>query len=244
MIAAVTSATLLGVTGLPVTVEVHVGPGHPDLPDRRSARRGLPRIARPRARRGAVERVRVAAASASPSTSRRPACARAARVSTWPSPSPSCWPTSRSSPPCTTACRSSASWVSTVRFVRWPAWRRWWRASRISKPWFPRRRGTKRQRLPSTRCAASRRCARSFTHSPAADGPTRHRRPTGRTSRRRPTWPMCAVSPTRASPSSWPRRVGTTCCWSGHRGRARRCWRSASSGCCRRSITSPRSRPP
>ena len=60
MLAAVRSATLLGVEGRPVTVEVHVSTGLARLPDRRPARRGVPRIARSCSRRGAVQRAAVA----------------------------------------------------------------------------------------------------------------------------------------------------------------------------------------
>ena len=47
MLASVPSATLLGVDGHPVTVEVHVASGLPVVHHRRPARRGLPRGARP-----------------------------------------------------------------------------------------------------------------------------------------------------------------------------------------------------
>ena len=60
MLAAIPSATLLGVDGLPVRVEVHVVARPTWLHRRRLARRRLPRVARSRARRGHVVRSVVA----------------------------------------------------------------------------------------------------------------------------------------------------------------------------------------
>ena len=54
MLAAVRSATLIGVDGQPVTVEVHVSSGPARVPGRRAPRRRGARVARARPRRGAV----------------------------------------------------------------------------------------------------------------------------------------------------------------------------------------------
>ena len=59
------------------------------------------------------------------------------------------------------------------------------------------------------------------------------------TTPRLPISPTSSGSTTRGTPARSPRRVATTCCWSGRRARARRCWPSGSSGCCP-SSTRPR----
>ena len=48
------------------------------------------------------------------------------------------------------------------------------------------------------------------------------------------TFAMFAASITPNAPSKWPWRAGTTCCWSGRRERARRCWPNAFRPSCRR----------
>ena len=88
MLGLVPSASLLGIDGHAVTVEVHISSGLPVVHRRRPARRVVPRGARPRPGGAAVAAgCDVAAAAASPSTSRRPRSARSAPGSTSPSPS-------------------------------------------------------------------------------------------------------------------------------------------------------------
>ena len=77
-------------------------------------------------------------------------------------------------------------------------------------------------------------------------GPAR-RRP-GREPQPLPTSPTSSGRTTPGGRWRSPRRVGTTCCWSGRPARARRCWPSGSSGCCpssrrTRRWRSPRSAP-
>ena len=107
MLAAVRSATLVGVDGQPVTVEVHVSSGLPAYSGRRSARRRGPRVARTGPRRGVVVGPRVAATAhhRQPRARRRAqvrlrarARGRARRCSA---------PTTRSPPVCSTASRCS-----------------------------------------------------------------------------------------------------------------------------------------
>ena len=78
MLATVPSATLVGVDGIPVTVEVHVARGLPVLHRRRPPRHVVPRGPRPGPGRPAHERLHVARHSASRSTWRPRRCARSA----------------------------------------------------------------------------------------------------------------------------------------------------------------------
>ena len=115
MLATVRSATLLGVDGRPVRVEVHVSSGPARLHGRRPARHHLPRGPRPGPCRADVVGSHAGPTPRSPSTWRPRGCGRSAPGSTSPSP-PGCWsPASSCRPPASRAGRSSASWASTAR---------------------------------------------------------------------------------------------------------------------------------
>ncbi len=80
--------------------------------------------------------------------------------------------------------------------------------------------------------------------SACSRGPRRRRAPIRRRSNRRPISPTCAASPWPASRSRSRPPATTTCCSSGRPARARRCWPDGCPACCRRSTASSRSSRP
>jgi magnesium chelatase family protein len=69
---------------------------------------------------------------------------------------------------------------------------------------------------------------------PATATPALRPHAVGSQERRDPTWPMSTASPTAGGPWRSPPLEAITCCWWGHRGAARRCWPAAWVACCRR----------
>ena len=115
MLATVPSATLLGVEGRPVRVEVHVSQGLPGLHRRRPARHHVPRGARPGPGRAALQRPDLADVPGHG----QPGPARAAQGRRRPRPRHrrrACWPPASRCPPARwPGGRSSASSASTAR---------------------------------------------------------------------------------------------------------------------------------
>ena len=163
MLAAVRSATFLGVEGRPVTVEVHVSSGLPGfqivgLPDE--------------ACRESRDRVRAAVLSSglpwpscrttvnlAPSSQRK----KAGRVSTSQSLS-GCWRrTARSRRRRWPSSAFSASWASTDRCEPSPGWPPWSPPSAISSRWCPAHRSARLGRSRKGRCGLPLTCARSST---------------------------------------------------------------------------------
>ena len=259
MLAIVPSATLHGLDGRFIRVEVDVAPGSA----RASRSSGWPT---PRSRRPANGSAAPCATpgssihrAGSRSTSRRPTSARPARRSTSRWPSGSCSARSRSRPG-RGAWRSSASCRSAARCGPCRASCRWspsWRGAVCDGSWSPPPRSTRRGSSTGSRWSASRRCSMR-SRSSGRDEPDASRRRrdgsswsrrSGRAGRRRrgcgvspgpplPPVRTCARSAARSrrgagSRSRWP--AVTACCSSGRPGRARRCWLGRSPGCCRRS---------
>ena len=137
------SATLHGLDGRVIRVEVDVAPGSAGVHDRRAGRRRPPGGARTGPRRDPQRRLQSIRRGGSRSTSRRPTCARPARRSTSRSRSGSCSARSRSAPG-RAGWRSSASCRSAARCGRCRASCRWsppWRGAGCGASWSRGRRG-------------------------------------------------------------------------------------------------------
>ena len=159
MLAAVRSATLIGVDGQPVTVEVHVSSGLPGVPGRRSPRRRGPRVARARAAPRCCRRACRGRRTASRSTSRRAGCARPARGWSSRSRSACSAPTKRCPRACSTASRCWASSGSTARCGRCRAPSRWstrWRARGVESVVVPIANASEAELVGDVRVRAAR----------------------------------------------------------------------------------------
>ena len=242
MLASIPSASLLGATGIPVRVEVHVGKGLPGFrivgqpdPACRESRDRVraavmsaghdwpskaitvnlapsgPAQGRGRARPGDRRRRAHRHRAAPGRLRRRPRVRRRARPR-----------------------RDPAAGAGGRADGRGPRRRRRGRAGRGG------RRGARRRSAGGPRGHHARRGGGGAARRRAVPRSTPARSTTS-TNRRLPTSPTCAGSPSPDGRSRSPRPAVTTCSWSGRPARARRCWRSASAGCCRRSIATTRS---
>ena len=241
MLASIPSATLLGATGSPVRVEVHVGAG---LPGYRIV--GLPDTACRESR----DRVRAAVLSSrrqwpKQCDHRQPRPVRHAQVRRRARPGHRRRRARRqraaADRPPWRATASSASWVSTARCGGSPASPRWWPCSATSSPSSRARSSAEAHVGVAVRCTGRLDARRGRRRADRRGAVARRPRPASvaSTSHRRPTWPTCGASPSPAGRWRSPPPAATTCCSSGRRGRARRCSPSACRACCRRS-TEPR----
>ena len=255
MLAAVRSATLVGVDGQPVTVEVHVSSRAPRVPRGRVARHRGPRVARARARRAAVVAARVPDAT----HHRQPRAGRCAQVglraSSSRSRSGSRPPPTSFLPACSMPSPCSASSVSTARCARCRARSRSSTRSRAAAPdrsscrWRTRRRPRWCATCgcaPRATSSSSAACLKGEEEWPSWDDRRARRRRSRRRVRRRTRRPRarCAGSPSPGARSRSRPPEPTTCSSSGRREQARRCWPDASSPCSRRSSTRKRSKSP
>ncbi len=254
MLAAVRSATLVGVDGQPVTVEVHVSSGLPayhvvGLPDTavRESRERVPR-------RAAVVAARVPDAA----HHRQPRAGRCAQVGLRPrargrARAPG---RGRRAPRRRARCRRRARRARPRRHgARGAGHARARRRARAPRyPIDHRAVGERRRSRAGARRARARRRATSSSSARVSRARRNGRRGTTATSPPTITTPRpttnpstsarCAGSPSPGARSRSRRREPTTCSSSGHREPARRCWRDASSPCSRRSSTTKRSRSP
>ena len=213
MLATIASATLLGVAGTAVTVEVHVSNGLPGFTIVGPARRVVSRGARPGAGRAALER----AALAQPAGHGQPGADRGAQVGCRPRPGHRHGPAGgrRAGPGRGRGRRrpSSASSASTASIRPVPG----------ALPLVDALDAETVVVAPGSAVGGAaggppRRAGRGHPGRAArpawwATSPGR-RCPRPTTCRRcpiRPTWPTCGASPTPAGPSRWPPPAATTC---------------------------------
>ena len=237
MLATIPSATLLGVDGHPVTVEVHVSQRPARLHRRRPARRRVPRGARPgagrpRCRAGCAwppQRVTVNLAPSGAAQGRRRARPRHRRRR--------CSSPTGELPPEAVAGLRLPRRARPRRLAcgRCPASCRW---STPCRGDVGRRAGRLRRRGRARRPARGAAGGHAWpSWSPCLAGRGAVARPAGRPPRadppaRRPTWPTSAASRSARLALEVPPPAATTCCWSGRPARARRCWPAACPACC------------
>ena len=245
MLASVASATLLGVEGRPVRVEVHVSTGLPGftvvgLPDT-TCREARDRV------RAALLSSGLAWPNARVTVNLAPPGVRKVGAGLDLAIAVGLLVASEQLPPSSCEARRLRRRAGPRRLGAGGARRA--AAGRRAR----RARGRRARRLHRRGAARRATCdpsggppARSWWTPSSVGSPGPTRLSPRRCPRRRPgpTWPTCGASPPPGSPSRWPPPAATTCCWSARRGRARRCWPAGCRACCPTSTPARRSRPP